>query len=124
MNSNEINVLALAYLGDAVYEIYIRQYLLSKNIIKVDLLQKNAVEYVSARSQSKFLKLMIDKDFLSEEELIIVKRARNNKGKSHPKNTDIVTYKYATGLECLIGYLYLEEKKERINEIMKFILGE
>ena len=60
---------------------------------------------------------MIDNNFLSEEEIIIVKRARNYKTTSKPKNCDIVTYKYATGLESLIGYLDLENKKERVERI-------
>ena len=62
--------------------------------------------------------------FLTDEEVVIVKRARNYKTTSHPKSCDIVTYKYATGLESLIGYLDLENRRERIDEIMKFILGE
>ena len=65
---------------------------------------------------------MLDEGFLSEEEITIVKRARNYKTTSHPKSCDIITYKYATGLEALIGYLELKNNKERINEIMKFIL--
>ena len=67
---------------------------------------------------------MIDKKIFSEEELDIIKRARNYKTTSHPKNCDIVTYKYATGLEALIGYLELEDNKERINSIMNYILGD
>ena len=124
MQTKEINVLVLAYLGDNIYENYIRRYLITKGISKVNDLQKQAVEYVSAKNQAKFLMEMIDNNFLSEEEIIIVKRARNYKTTSKPKNCDIVTYKYATGLESLIGYLDLENKKERIDEIMNFILGE
>ena len=80
------------------------------------------MNYVSAKSQAKYLQKMIDNNMLSEEELDVVKRARNYKTTSHPKNCDIVTYKYATGLEALIGYLELSENKERIDEIMNFIL--
>ena len=65
---------------------------------------------------------MINDSFLTDEELNIVKRARNNTSKSHPKNTDIVTYKRATGLEALIGYLDLSDNKNRIDEIMNYIL--
>lgn len=124
MQTKEINVLVLAYLGDNIYENYIRRYLINKGIANVNDLQKQAVEYVSAKNQAKFLMEMIDNNFLSEEEIIIVKRARNYKTTSKPKNCDIVTYKYATGLESLIGYLDLENKRERIDEIMNFILGE
>ena len=123
MNTNEINILVLAYLGDTIYENYIRRYLIEKNIANVDALQKEAVFYVSAKSQAKFLTKLIEKDLLTEEEITIVKRARNYKTKSHPKNCDIITYKHATGLEALIGYLELENKKERIEEIMNYITG-
>jgi len=119
----EINVLVLAYLGDTVYENYIRKYLIHKGIAHVDQLQKEAVSYVSAKSQAAFLQKMLDEEFLTEEEIRVVMRARNYKTTSHPKSCDIITYKYATGLEALIGYLELSNKKERIDEIMNFILG-
>ena len=124
MQTIEINVLVLAYLGDTIYENYIRKYLIGKGIGNVNDLQKESINYVSAKSQAKFLQDMLDNNFLSEEEICVVKRARNYKTTSHPKNCDIVTYKYATGLESLIGYLDLEGKKDRIDEIMNFILGE
>lgn len=122
MNILEINVLVLAYLGDTIYENYVRKYLINKGIANVNDLQKEAVNYVSAKSQSMYLKKMMDGNFLSNEELDVVKRARNYKTTSHPKNCDIITYKYATGLEALIGYLNLKENIERIDEIMNFIL--
>lgn len=124
MQTREVNVLVLAYLGDTIYENYIRRYLIKKGIANVNDLQKEAVNFVSAKSQAGFLMKMIDSAFLSDEEITVVKRARNYKTTSHPKNCDIVTYKYATGLESLIGYLELENKKERIDEIMHFILGD
>ena len=118
------NSLSLAYLGDAVYELYIRTYLLSKGNYKVGDLQNMAVKYVSAKAQSAFLDKMIDDNFLTEEELTIVKRARNHKSHQSPKHTDIITYKKSTGLEALIGYLKITKKKKRIEEIMKYIVGE
>ena len=124
MNNKDINVLALAYLGDSVYEIYIREYLIKKGIEKVKNLQEEAVKFVSAKSQASFLKKMIDENFFSEEELSIVYRARNHKGSRHPKHTDIITYKYSTGFEALIGYLYLEKREDRIKKIVKEIIGE
>ena len=124
MQTIEINVLVLAYLGDTIYENYVRKYLIGKGIGNVNDLQKESINYVSAKSQAKFLQDMLDNNFLSEEEICVVKRARNYKTTSHPKNCDIVTYKYATGLESLIGYLDLEGKRDRIDEIMNFILGE
>lgn len=124
MQTIEINVLVLAYLGDTIYENYVRKYLIGKGIGNVNDLQKESINYVSAKSQAKFLQDMLENNFLSDEEITVVKRARNYKTTSHPKNCDIVTYKYATGLESLIGYLDLEGKKDRIDEIMNFILGE
>ena len=124
MNVLEINVLVLAYLGDTIYENYVRRFLISKGIGNVNDLQKEAVSYVSATSQAKYLTSMMDNSFLSEEELDVVKRARNYKTTSHPKSCDIITYKYAPGLEALIGYLDLLDRKERVNEIMNFILSE
>ena len=123
MNLLEVNVLVLAYMGDTIYEDYIRKYLINKGIGNVNDLQTEALKYVSAINQAKFLTEMIDKNYLLEKELDIVKRARNYKTTSHPKSCDIITYKYATGLEALIGYLYLDGDVERINEIMNFIIG-
>lgn len=123
MNVLEINVLVLAYLGDTIYEDYIRKYLINKNIGNVNDLQKEAVKYVSAKSQAKFLTELVEKNILSDEELNVVRRARNHKGNSHPKNCDVITYKHATALEALIGYLELSEKRNRIDEIMNVILG-
>lgn len=124
MNVLEINVLVLAYLGDTIYENYVRRFLISKGIANVNDLQKEAVSYVSATNQAAFLTKMIDNNLLTESELDVVKRARNYKTTSHPKSCDILTYKYATGLEALIGYLDLINQKERIDEIMNFILSE
>lgn len=123
MNTKMINVITLAYLGDAVYEVYVRNYLIKKGIAKVEELQKEAINLVSAKSQSRILDYLIDNNILNEEEIDIVKRGRNYKRDSHPKNTDIVTYKMATGFESLIGYLYLENYIDRLNEIIDIIFG-
>lgn len=117
------NSLVLAYLGDAVYELYIRKYLIDKGICKVNDLQKEAVKYVSAKAQSDYLEKMFNDNFLTEEEITIIKRARNHKSHSS-KSTDIVTYKRSTGLEALIGYLEINENVSRINEIMNYIVGD
>lgn len=119
-----MNSLTLAYLGDAIYELYIRKYLISKNIVKINDLQKEAIKYVSAKAQCDFLNKLIDNNILNEEEMDIYKRARNHKQNHKPKNTDIITYKCATGLEAIIGYLYLNNKIDRIDIIMEFIEGE
>ena len=123
MSTKEINVLVLAYIGDSIYEEYIRKYLVSLGISNVNDLQKESIKFVSANGQAKFLKEMLDTNYLTEEEINIVKRARNYKTTSHPKSCDIVTYKHATGLEALIGYLELENNRERVNEIMNFIIN-
>ncbi len=121
MDIDNINIIAIAYLGDSIYELYIREKLLKKGIQKVELLQKEATKYVSARGQANILNYLIDNNYLTEEEINIVKRGRNNKRSNHPRNTDIITYKQSTGFESLIGYLYLKNDKERLNEILNYI---
>ncbi|MDE6142409.1 MAG: Mini-ribonuclease 3 [Bacilli bacterium] len=117
-----MNNLVMAYLGDAVYELHIRKFLISRGISKVGELQKKSIEYVSAKSQRRILEELINRNFLTTEEIEIVNRGRN--ANSHPsKTTDIITYKKATGLECLIGNLY-EQNIERCNEILNYITGE
>ncbi|MBR2858405.1 ribonuclease III [bacterium] len=122
MDLRNVNVLVFAYLGDTIYEDYIRKHLILKGIAYVDLLQKESVKYVSAKSQANFLNMLIDRAFFTEEEMDIVKRARNYKNRSHPKNCDIITYKHATALEAVIGYLELKGDHVRINELMSLIL--
>ena len=123
IDMNNINILALAYLGDAIYELEIRKFLLEKNITKVNQLQTESIKYVGAVNQAKYLKEMIDKNFFTDEELNVILRARNHK--SHKsKSTDIVTYKYSTALEAVIGYLYYQKNNKRIEEIMNYIKGE
>ena len=117
-----MNNLVLAYLGDAVYELHIREYLINKGISKVKELQSEAIKYVSATSQRRILEELINREFLTEEELVIVNRGRNASSHSN-KTTDIITYKKATGLECLIGYLY-KNNLERCNSILDYIVGE
>ena len=116
------NVLSLAYVGDAVYSLYVREYLVNKGICKVDRLQKESIKYVSAKAQAKFIDSMINSNFLSDDELDIFYRARNHKGTRHPKNTDIITYKYSTGFEAVIGYLYMNHNINRLNEFINYIL--
>lgn len=122
-NPDLVNPLVLAYLGDSIYEVYVRHFLLEQGICKVNELQKSSVKYVSARGQYSYLKRLIDACVLSDKELSIITRARNHKSHAHPKNTDIITYKHSTGLEALIGYLYLNNEKDRIDEIMNFIFN-
>ena len=110
--------LVLAYLGDTVYESYIREHLIRQNINrKVNNLHKLAIQYSKAKAQATIIHELEDE--LTEEEMKIFKRGRNQKSHTAPKNPDIIDYKYATGLEALIGYLYLSEDKERLEYIVK-----
>lgn len=123
MDLNTVNVLVFAYLGDTIYEDYIRKYLIiNKKIPNVNDLQKESINYVSAMSQANYLNKLIENNFFTEEELSVIRRARNYKSKSHPKSCDIVTYKHATALEAIIGYLELSSQHSRINELMEQIL--
>lgn len=117
----EINVLVLAYLGDSIYELYVREYLIMLGIANVNDLQKESVKYVSAKSQAEFLKKLIEDNYFNEKDLTIIKRGRNYKSSRHPKNCDVVTYKYATAFETVIGYWYLNKEKEKIDELLKKI---
>ncbi len=122
MDTNKINSLVLAYLGDSVYELLIRNYFINEGINKVNNLQKMVTKYVSAKGQAYLINYLIENNILTEEELDIVKRGRNSKVISHPKNTDILTYKWATSLECLFGYLYIKDNKKRIEELFNIIM--
>ena len=120
MNTKIINVQILALLGDAVFSLYIREKLLTIGINDPNILQKKSIEYVSAKGQVKILNNLIDNNILTEEEISIVKRGRNNKKDNHPKNTDIITYKLSTGFESLLGDLYISNKN-RLEEILNLI---
>lgn len=117
----EYNSLVLAYIGDAIYEVLVRKHLIDKGFIKVNDLQKEALNYVSAKNQALFLKELLNNDFLTTYEIEIIKRARNTKTHSKPKNCDILTYKHATALESVFGYLYMNNKYDRIKEIFDYI---
>ena len=114
--------LVLAYMGDAVYELYIRSMLVSKANTQVNKLHKEATKYVRAKAQSELVEKIMDK--LSEEELAIYKRGRNAHSYTSAKNADIVDYRRATGFEALIGYLYIRGEKERIFELLNDIVNE
>ena len=119
-----VNSLVLAYLGDVVYEEYIREFLIEKKINKVNDLQNEAINYVSAKRQAYFLDKMLNSDFFTVDEISVIKRARNAKSHPNPKGCSVIEYKKATALEALIGYLKLEGKEIRIIEIMKYITEE
>ena len=120
----EVSSLALAYLGDSIYESYIREYLINLGINHVKELQEKSLNFVSANSQARILEELMNKNIFTSHELEIIKRGRNQKSKTHPKSCSIQTYRNETGLEDLFGYLKLENNIERIEEIIKIILGE
>lgn len=112
---NEMPGLALAYIGDAVWEIFVRQHFLYAGEMKPDRLHKFATRYVKAKSQSDVLHQLFER--LTEEEIAVVKRGRNAKSGSIPKNADVIDYRHATGFESLFGYLYLQKRFERLQEL-------
>lgn len=111
-NPKSLNTETLAYMGDAVYEQFIRERLITNGGIKVNLLHRKAIRYVKAGAQAKAIKALFDQ--LDESEQALVKRARNHKFNSKAKNADAITYKWATAFEALVGYLYLAEENERL----------
>ncbi|SMQ59913.1 ribonuclease-3 family protein [Bacillus sp. OV166] len=114
----QLNSLALAYMGDAIYETYVRRHLLYSGKVRPNQLHRTGTTYVSAKAQSQILFQMMDHKLLDEEELAVVMRGRNAKSGTVPKNTDVQTYHYSTAFEALMGYLYLTSKKERLEELI------
>lgn len=114
----QYNALVLAYLGDAVLEVLVRDYLvLQKNILKPNDLQKQAIRYVSGKSQAEYMKAAKKNGWLDDNELSWYRRGRNSKGRKNVKNMDVATHNESSGFEAIIGSLYLLEKNERIQEI-------
>lgn len=114
---NQLNGSVLAYIGDAVLSLQVREHLIKKGITKSKVLLRESIDYVSATGQANFLNYLLNLELLSEDERAIYRRGRNHKSQSIAKNADVVTYRIATGLEALWGYLYLEEKRERLSEL-------
>ncbi len=119
IDAKMLNSLALAYMGDAVYETYVRFHLIQKGSVKPHLLHKQATAFVSAKAQNKVIHFFLDSHCLTEEELAVVRRGRNAKSGTVPKNTDVQTYRYSTAFEALIGYLYLLKRQERMEELIQ-----
>lgn len=118
----QYGALALAYMGDCVYELIVRRKLMEKGNSAVNLLHKHAKEYVSAAAQSKIFEFI--KPVLTDEETAVYKRGRNSKPYTTAKNASITDYKRATGLESLFGYLFLTENYDRIKELSDLIFTE
>lgn len=112
----------LAFVGDGVYSLYIRHKVVLTENLKGKDLHARVVNYVKASGQSNFIDKLLP--VLSDDELHVYKRARNHKTLSQSKNANIVDYKRATGLEALLGYLYLSGNMDRLNQILKMCVGE
>lgn len=116
MDIREYDIKALAYIGDAVYELYVREHLMKNSHEQVNKLHKKAIKYVSAKAQALVIQ-NVEESF-DEELLAIFKRGRNAFANTVPKNTDVVTYKVATGFEAVVGYLYLTGS-QRLNVFLE-----
>lgn len=121
-NYQQMNGIALAYMGDAIYEVYIREHLLAKGIVKPTHLHHTATNYVSAKAHAALYHLMQEDDILSDEEIKYFLRGRNAKSHTGAKNTDIVSYRISTGIEALFGYLYLSKQTARIEELISWCI--
>jgi len=124
MDYKNENTIALAFIGDAVYELYIREHVFeSVKKSRADQMHKASVSFVKAASQCESIKKMLKDEILTEEEIALVKRARNHKVATKAKNASMVEYKWATAFEALIGYLYLSNQTDRMKEIMQYSLS-
>lgn len=119
----QLNSLALAYMGDAVFEQVVREHLIRSGRVRPNILHKEATSYVSAKAQAMIVREMLDKEFLSEDEQAVLRRGRNAKSGSVPKNTDVITYHHSTAFEAVVGSLYLSEQTERLKEVLQFSIS-
>lgn len=119
VSPNQYSSLVLAYIGDCVYELFVRTYLIRDNNLPVKKLHRDAISLVNASAQARLYHKI--EDILTEEEMSVYKRGRNTN--SHPpKNADLQEYKSATGVEALIGYLYLKGDSDRILELLGYLV--
>lgn len=118
----QMNGIALAYMGDAIYEVYVRRHLLAKGMTKPTKLHHRATHYVSAKAQAFLIEKMLEQELLEKEELDYFKRGRNAKSYTSAKNTSVVTYRISTGFEALFGYLYLSGQKERLDYLAQWCI--
>jgi len=117
MNPELLNGSTLAFVGDAILSLYVRDYLVKLGITKTKELQERSVRFVSANAQAKFIQKLLADNFLSEHEVKLFLRGRNHKSDTKAKNADIVTYRQSTGFEALLGYLYLMDNHVRLLQI-------
>lgn len=114
-----LNGSALAYMGDAVYETYIRRHVLATGVTRVNQLHRKATKFVSASGQAKVMTYWLNEDILSEQELTLYKRGRNHRANTRAKNASIQDYRQATGFESLLGWLYLTDQTKRLEELIE-----
>lgn len=114
------NGLSLAYVGDAIYEVYVRELILNDGLTKVNKLHKEAIKFTSGDGQAYAVTKMLDNDFLTEDELVYFKRGRNSHVKKVRKNISRQTYLRGTGFESLVGYLYLSKQTDRLKEVFDY----
>ncbi|MDN5348272.1 MAG: mini-ribonuclease [Clostridia bacterium] len=115
-----LSPLVLAYIGDAVYELLVRVYLVKKGLVKTEKLHSEAVRYTRATSQARLVALL--EDFLTPQEKEVLRRGRNARPGHQPRHIGALDYRYATALESLIGHLYLCGNRERLEEIFSLIV--
>lgn len=118
----QLNGLALAYVGDAIYEIYVRDHLIDQGETKPNKLHRAATNYVSANTQAFLIQQMLEEHLLTEEEELYYRRGRNAKSHTSAKNADVTTYRVATGFEALMGYLHLTKQTERMEELIRWCI--
>lgn len=121
-NFSQLNGIALAYMGDAAYEIFIRRHLIAQGLTKPKRLQHVATNYVSAKAQAALIDLMKTDGLLNETEWDYFKRGRNANSHTHAKNTDVITYRISTGFEAVFGYLSLSDQTDRMKEIANWCI--
>lgn len=119
VDPDSVNSLALAFVGDSVMDLFVRCRLIEKGAVKPKDLHRRATHYVSAKAQAASLFYLMDSHELTSEEETVVRRGRNAKSGTVPKNTDVQTYRYSTAFEALIGYLYLGHQHERIEDLLE-----
>ncbi|RSL29441.1 ribonuclease III [Salibacterium salarium] len=122
VDARQLNALALAYMGDAVYDLHIRHHLIAAGRVRPNKLHRSATSFVSAYAQSTVMHALLDSGMLMDAEEAVAKRGRNAKSGTVPKNTDQNTYRYSTAFEALIGYLYFLGEKERLEKFITFAI--
>ena len=120
MDAKILNGLSLAYMGDCIYELYIREFILKMGYNKVRDLHKHAVNFTSGEAQADIIHNMLSENILSEDEIAIFKRGRNSHINSVRKNIKLADYLDATGFEALLGFLYLDNQKETLEELIDY----